>query len=107
MARRHRRCFFRTPFSPICSQVSTIPFAGKFPKLLKRTHIALNFSVARIRERGQKLIRFHERITACRFFIAEARRQHQKGTLFHVRIDLSVPDGEIVVNREPELDHAH
>jgi hypothetical protein len=24
-----------------------------------------------------------------------------------VRIDLSVPDGEIVVNREPELDHAH
>jgi len=62
---------------------------------------------ARIRERGQKLGRFLERITACRVVIAEAHRQHHKGTLFHVRVDLSVPDGEIVVNREPELDHAH
>jgi ribosomal subunit interface protein len=62
---------------------------------------------ARIRERSQKLGRYHERITACRVVIAEAHRQHHKGTLFHVRIDLTVPDGEIVVNREPELDHAH
>jgi cold shock CspA family protein/ribosome-associated translation inhibitor RaiA len=61
----------------------------------------------RIHGRAQKLSRYHERITACRVVIAEAHRQHQKGTLFHVRIDLTVPDGEIVVNREPEMDHAH
>ncbi len=62
---------------------------------------------ARINERAQKLGRYHDRITACRVVIAEAHRQHQKGTLFHVRIDLTVPDGEIVVNREPEMDRAH
>ncbi len=62
---------------------------------------------ARIRERAHKLSRYHERITACRVVIAEAHRQHNKGTQFHVRVDLTVPDGEIVVNREPEVNHAH
>lgn len=61
----------------------------------------------RIRELAQRLARFHSRITVCRVVVAEAHRQHNKGTLHHVRIDLTVPDGEIVVNREPEENHAH
>lgn len=61
----------------------------------------------RIRERAGHLGRYHDRITVCRVVVAEAHRQHHKGNFHHVRIDMTVPDGEIVVNREPELDHAH
>lgn len=62
---------------------------------------------ARIRELAERLGRYHNRITVCRVVVAEAHRQHVKGTLHHVRVDLTVPDGEIVVNREPELNRAH
>ena len=33
-------------------------------------------------------------------------RQHTKGTLYHIRVDLTLPGEEIVVDRDPE-DHAH
>lgn len=31
-------------------------------------------------------------------------RHHKKGSPYHIRIDLTVPRGEIVVKREPSLD---
>jgi ribosome-associated translation inhibitor RaiA len=33
-------------------------------------------------------------------------RQHKKGTLYHIRVDLTLPGEEIVVDRDPD-DHAH
>ena len=33
--------------------------------------------------------------------------RHRQGTIYHVRVDLTVPGGEVVVNREPGEDHAH
>lgn len=53
------------------------------------------------------LQRFSPRITGCRVVIARPHNNHAKGDLFSVRIDLLVPGGEIVVNREHRFDQAH
>jgi ribosomal subunit interface protein len=62
---------------------------------------------ARIRERAQGLERYYDRIMSCRVAVELHHRHHQQGNLFHVRVDLKVPDGEIVANREPAEHHAH
>ncbi|MBI3782570.1 MAG: ribosome-associated translation inhibitor RaiA [Deltaproteobacteria bacterium] len=56
----------------------------------------------RIRERSEKLNRYHDRIISCRVVVETPHRHHHQGKLFHVRIDLTVPQHELVVNREPE-----
>jgi ribosomal subunit interface protein len=60
-----------------------------------------------VRERAERLERFHGRITGCRVMIESPHRRHHQGKLYHVRIDLTVPGGELVVNREPADSHAH
>jgi cold shock CspA family protein len=57
----------------------------------------------KIRARAQKLERFYSRITSCRVLVEAPARHRQKGYPFHIRIDLTVPEGEIVVKREPTL----
>jgi ribosomal subunit interface protein len=60
-----------------------------------------------IRERAAKLDHYAERITSCHVVLEAHHRHHHKGRLFHVRIDLVVPGGEIVVSREPHEAHEH
>jgi cold shock CspA family protein len=56
-----------------------------------------------IRKEGTKLDEFYNRIMACRV-VVELPSHHRKfGSLYHVRIDLTVPGGELVVKREPSL----
>ena len=59
---------------------------------------------ARIQERVAKLDQFYNRITACRVTIEQSQRRHHQGKLFNVKIDLTVPGSEIVVNREEHED---
>ena len=61
----------------------------------------------RIRTKAAKLDRFYDRITGCRVVVEAPHNRHQKGNTYHVRIDLSVPGHEIVVNREPERNPDH
>lgn len=61
---------------------------------------------AAIRDKAAKLEQFHDRITSLRVVIETPHRQHRKGKLFHVRIDLRVPGKELVVSREPDAHHA-
>lgn len=56
-----------------------------------------------ITARAQNLARFYSGITSCRVLIEVPARHHRNGSAFHVRIDLTVPDSEIVVKREPTL----
>jgi cold shock CspA family protein len=58
---------------------------------------------ARIRARARKLETFYSPITSCRVLVEAPARHHRKGYPFHVRIDLTVPEGEIVVKRQPSL----
>lgn len=62
---------------------------------------------ARIHDRVAKLEKMHDGIVACHVTVAAPHRHHHKGTLFNVRIDLTVKHGEIFVGRDPSHDHSH
>ena len=65
------------------------------------------FIESAVRERCKKLERFAPHVTRCRVKIAAPHRHHTKGNVYHVSVDLHVPGAEIVVNRDPDKDHAH
>ncbi len=54
-----------------------------------------------IRQKVAKLEEFCDQIMGCRVLVDMPHRHHQHGNLYQVRIDLTVPGKEIVVNREP------
>ncbi|UCH75918.1 MAG: HPF/RaiA family ribosome-associated protein [Rhodospirillales bacterium] len=62
---------------------------------------------ANVREKAEKLERFSDHLMSCRVVIEAPHRHHHKGKLYHVRVDLGVVGGEIVVDREGPQDHAH
>ncbi len=55
---------------------------------------------AKIRGKADKLERFYDRITGCRVVVESPQAHRHKGGIFHVRIGLTVPDGELVVSRD-------
>jgi cold shock CspA family protein/ribosome-associated translation inhibitor RaiA len=62
---------------------------------------------ADVREKVDKLDEFYGRITACRVVVEAPHQHHHKGNIYHVRIYLSVPQLDIVVDRDPGAHHAH
>jgi ribosome-associated translation inhibitor RaiA len=56
---------------------------------------------AKIHEEAAKLGDFYDRITSCHVTVEITRRYPTGGTGFQVRVDLTVPGGEILVSREP------
>jgi len=62
---------------------------------------------ANIRKKAAQLDHFAEHIMACRVVVEAPHRRHHQGMLYHVRIDLTVPGGELALSREPAADHAH
>lgn len=60
-----------------------------------------------IRERVAHLEQFCDRITACNVLVEARHRRHHQGKLYHVRIEVMVPDRSIVVQRDPSEDHTH
>lgn len=62
---------------------------------------------ARVRELAAGLEHYCDEIISCRVVVETAHRHHHKGNLYHVRIDLTVPDAELVVSRNPAKNHAH
>jgi cold shock CspA family protein/ribosome-associated translation inhibitor RaiA len=56
-----------------------------------------------IRAEAAKLETFYSQLMGCRVAVEVPHRHHRKGSPYHVRIDLTVPQGEIVVKREPSL----
>ena len=62
----------------------------------------------RIRKEAEKLERYHSRITACRVVIEAPHRRHEKGNLFSVRVEITVPGRPpIVVSRNPSDHQSH
>ena len=60
-----------------------------------------------IRDKASRLERYYDHIMSCRVLVEERHRHHRQGRLFHVRIELGVPHGEVVVSREPDEAHEH
>lgn len=65
------------------------------------------FLEACVREHAAKLERFFEHIMACHVVLDAPHRHHHKGKLYTVRIDLTVPAGELAVSHAKPADHAH
>jgi ribosomal subunit interface protein len=57
-----------------------------------------------IREKAEKLDKFYDRIMSCRVVVEAPHRHNRHGVLYNVRIDLTVPGGELLVKREPHED---
>ena len=62
---------------------------------------------AKIRERAEQLERLYDQIMRCRVLVEAHHKHHHQGNLYHVRIDLKVPEAEIVAARDPGEHHAH
>lgn len=62
---------------------------------------------AALRERIDRLERFHERITSCNVVVEAPHRHGRKGKIYHVSVELTVPGRQIFVGREREENHAH
>lgn len=56
-----------------------------------------------IREAAAKLDNLYSQIMGCRVELQLPHRHHKKRGLYHLRIDLTLPGGQIVVKREPSL----
>ena len=58
-------------------------------------------------EHAERLDEFSERIMSCRVVVDVPHRHHEQGNLYQVRIDITLPGGEVVVNREPPQHDAY
>ncbi len=62
----------------------------------------------KVAERMASLERLTERITHFRVIIEAPHRNHHKGKIYHVKINVGVPGGkDLIVSQEPEANHAH
>ncbi len=60
-----------------------------------------------IRDRAARLDRYCDHITSCHVVIDVPHKHHQKGNLYQIRLDITVPGDEIAVSREaPEHEAA-
>jgi ribosome-associated translation inhibitor RaiA len=55
-----------------------------------------------IREKAAKLDSLFDGIMSCRVIVEAPHRHHYKGKAYVVRIDMTVPGGELVINRAPK-----
>ena len=59
---------------------------------------------AKIRQKAERLDRFYDKIMSCRVVVESPQRHQHQGKLFTVRIDVTVPGSELVVNRDKDED---
>lgn len=62
---------------------------------------------ANIREKAAKLEMFYHQIMSCKVVVEAPHKHQHKGHLYHVRIDITVPQGELVINRDAGKNAAH
>lgn len=59
---------------------------------------------ADIRARVADLARYYDRIMSCRVTVDVPNLRHRQGGLYYVRLDFTVPGGELVIRRRPYED---
>jgi ribosome-associated translation inhibitor RaiA len=73
----------------------------QFPMQITYQHMKPSDATdAMIRVKLAKLERFYDRIVNCRVVVSAPTKPSRAGMDYQVRIDLTVPGGELVVNRE-------
>jgi cold shock CspA family protein len=61
----------------------------------------------RIRAKTAEFERFYDKITSCRVTVEAPHHHHNKGNLYSVRVEIHLPDKQIVVGKERRHHHAH
>ncbi len=61
----------------------------------------------RVHQEALKLDKVFPRVQHCNVVISLPHRTRKQGKIFHVHIKLHIPGQVLVVNHEPELNHAH
>lgn len=56
-----------------------------------------------IREEVQKLERFCGGLLGCHVMVERPHQHHERGNPFHIRVELTLPGGEIVVKHQPSI----
>jgi ribosomal subunit interface protein len=62
---------------------------------------------AAINEKMDKLDQFYDQIIKCHVMIEAPHRHHHQGNLYSVHIDITLPQGKVVVSRDPQRNHTH
>jgi len=62
---------------------------------------------ARIRKKADKLDLYCDGIMSCRVVVEAPHKHQHQGKLYRVRINVTVPDEELVVSRDPAQNQAH
>lgn len=62
---------------------------------------------AKIREKASSLDRFADHIMSCRVTVEAPHQHQQQGKLFNIKVDITIPGGEIIADRHPAKHHAH
>jgi ribosome-associated translation inhibitor RaiA len=62
---------------------------------------------ALVRDRVQELEQVSGRVSACRVVLDAAHRRHRQGRQYQVHIELTVPNGPVVVSRDAGGNQAH
>jgi len=57
-----------------------------------------------IRDKASKLDRIYDQIVGCRVKVDMPHKSQRSGKMYSVRIDITVPGGELIVKREPGED---
>lgn len=60
-----------------------------------------------IKQKVEKLEQHSKHIISCRVSVEESSRHNQHGKLFHVVVDLEVPEANIVVSKDSDDKHSH
>src|ERR1043165_9045511 len=71
-------------------------------QIASRDVVLTKTTEAAIRAEAARLDSFYSRILACRVLVETPHRHLRDGALHNVRIDLTLPGGELVVKRQPE-----
>lgn len=61
----------------------------------------------RVHHRIERLDQFFDRIMGCHVVVEASHYRHRQGNQYEVRIDLTLPGGELSVNKRPGDDNAH
>jgi ribosomal subunit interface protein len=61
----------------------------------------------RIEHRIDRLEQFFGRIIRCHVVVEAPHQRHRQGNCYEVRLDVTVPGGELSIDRRPGDDHAH
>ena len=66
-----------------------------------------DFVENKIREKVAKLERFAQDITSCRVTVEAPHQHHNKGNLYTIKVDVTLPGEEILATRSPDQHQAH